>query len=467
MMLCDQMEYPKLRQRAEVLLIRGTIQLKELLLAIIFASSTWIAQASDHKSREPIGATGGLTKLSLNEVIASVLQHNPLIQSAEAKWKAAEKRVPQAGAWEDPKFSVSTVLGRFVSIPANGFTDQMVSVEQMIPLSGKNRSKERAAAAEALQALEEARRQELDVVAKAKSSYYRLASLYQLLDLNRADEVSLVQSRDATQAKFEVGTQGQADLLMADNERQKVIEARKDLEQKVSDEQSSLNVLMNRDPFAPLGRPSENKENSLAASPERLRQLILANRPEVREAQAMLTAAKAKEELAKREWIPDPTLSVQAQRYNAASQLVSDVGGGVSFNLPWLNGKKYRAEEAEAQREVDAASAALVSAQTEAVGLLRNQLQKIETLHHHMELYRDNLLPTAQRTVDSYRADYEGNKTTLLTLLSAQRDLFELEKMYYQDLGDYQVSQAELEALVGLGQKNSAVGKSTVGDRGP
>jgi outer membrane protein, heavy metal efflux system len=466
MMLRDQMEYPIFRQGAAVLLMRGTMQLKELLLPILIALSTWDAQASDHKGSEPIGSTGGSARLSLNEVIASVLKHNPMIQSAEAKWKAAEKRVPQAGAWEDPKFSVSTVFGRFVSIPANGFTDQMVSVEQMIPLSGKNRSKERAAAAEALQAFEQARRQELDVIAKAKSSYYRLASLYQLLDLNRADEASLIQSRDATQAKFEVGTQGQADLLLADNERQKVIEARKDLEQKISDEQSSLNVLMNRDPFAPLGRPSENKENSLPASAERLRQLILANRPEVREAQAMLTAAKAKEELAKREWIPDPTLSVQAERYNAASQLVSDVGGGVSFNLPWLNGKKYRAEEAEAQHEVDAASTALVSAQTEAVGLLRNQLQKIETLHHHMELYRDNLLPTARRTVDSYRADYEGNKTTLLTLLSAQRDLFDLEKMYYQDLGDYQIAQAELEALVGLGQKNSAVGKSTMGGRG-
>jgi outer membrane protein, heavy metal efflux system len=465
MLLRDQMEYPIFRQRA-VLLMRATMRLKDLLLPILIASSSWTAQAFDHKSREPIGSSGSSTRLSLNEVIASVLQHNPMIQSAEAKWKAAEKRVPQAGAWEDPKFSVSTVFGRFVSIPANGFTDQMVGVEQMIPLSGKNRSKERAAAAEALQALEEARRQELDVVAKAKSSYYRLASLYQLLDLNRADEASLIQSRDTTQAKFEVGTQGQADLLLADNERQKVIEARKDLEQKVSDEQSSLNVLMNRDPFTPLGRPSENKESSLAASPERLRQLILANRPEVRRAQAMLTAAKAKEELARREWIPDPTLSVQAERYNAASQLVSDVGGGVSFNLPWLNGKKYRAEEAEAQHEVDAASTALVSVQTEAVGLLRNQLQKIETLHHHMELYRDNLLPTARRTVDSYRADYEGNKTTLLTLLSAQRDLFDLEKMYYQDLGDYQIAQAELEALVGLGQKTSAVGKSTMGDRG-
>jgi len=34
--------------------------------------------------------------------------------------------------------------------------------------------------------------------------------------------------------------------------------------------------------------------------------------------------------------------------------------------------------------------------------------------------------------------------------------------MYYQDLADYQVAQAELEALVGLDQKISAGGKSYV-----
>jgi hypothetical protein len=63
-----------------------------------------------------------------------------------------------------------------------------------------------------------------------------------LLDINKADEASLVQSRDATRAKFEVGTQMQADLLLADNERQKIIEARRDLELKLSDQQSALNV---------------------------------------------------------------------------------------------------------------------------------------------------------------------------------------------------------------------------------
>ena len=62
-----------------------------------------------------------------------------MIQSAQAKWLAAKETDP-AGC----------CLGRPVNVPANAFTDQMVSVEQMIPLSGKNRSRERAAAAEAL-----------------------------------------------------------------------------------------------------------------------------------------------------------------------------------------------------------------------------------------------------------------------------------------------------------------------------
>jgi outer membrane protein TolC len=430
-----------------------------LMLLVI---STMLGQTTGGETRKPTDPLGGSKTLSLNQLVGVVLEQNPMIQSARAKWMAARERIVQVGAWEDLKLGTNIVLGRFVSVPANAFTDQAVSIEQMIPLSGKNRSKERAATAEALGAFEEARRQELDVIAKAKASYYQIANLYQLLDINKADEASLVQSLDATRAKFEVGTQTQADLLLADNERQKIIEARRDLEQKLSDQESALNVLMNRDPFAPLGHPADNEENSLPAPAERLRQLILTNRPEIREAQAKVTMAKAKLELAKREWIPDPTVSLEAERYNAASQFVSQVGGGVSINIPWFNGKKYRAEEREAQGELSAAASDVLSARTEALGLLRNQLEKIETLHHHIELYRDNLLPTARQTVASYQVDYETDKATLLVLLSSQRNLRDLETMYYQDLSDYRVALAQLESLVGLGQKTSETGKSNL-----
>src|SRR6201997_5741597 len=181
-----------------------------LMLLVISTVLGHTTGGETHKATDPLA---GSKTLSLSQVIAVVLEHNPMIQSARANWMAATERIPQAAAWEDLKVGTNIVLGRFVSVPANAFSDQMVSIEQMIPLSGKNRSKERVAAAEALGAYEEARRQELDVVAKAKSSYYQIANLYQLLDINKADEASLVQSRDATRTTFEVGTQMKADLL--------------------------------------------------------------------------------------------------------------------------------------------------------------------------------------------------------------------------------------------------------------
>lgn len=387
--------------------------------------------------------------LSLTEVTHAVLENNPTIKAMRAKWEAARQRIPRAAAWEDPKLSVNSVLGRFVDISRNGFMDQAVTVEQMIPLSGKNRSKERIAAAEAVASFEDFRRQELDVISKTKASYFRLANIYVLLDLNAQNEASLSQTLDATKAKFEVGTQSQADYLTAEVERQKILETRRDLEEKLSDEQTKLKVLMNRDAFAPLSRPVVSEAMPQDLSQERLRRLTLENRPEIRQAQAMMIGASAKVELAKREWIPDPSVSLGAEHYNAGRQAISEINGGVSIGLPWFNSKKYRAGEREAQSDFLAAQKTLEGAQIEALGMLRDQLQKIETLHHHIELRRDRLLPSARQTVSSYQADYETDKATLIQVLISENNLRELETMYNQDQTDYRVAIAELESLVG------------------
>jgi len=420
------------------------MKLGSLIVCILAPGIAALAQESTSKTRQT--KAGYLT---LDGAVAVVLENNPTIKTARAKWEAARQRIPQAAAWEDPKLSVNSLLGRFVDVSRNGFMDQAVTVEQMIPLSGKNRSKERIAAAEAVASFEDFRRQQLDVISKAKASYFRLANLYVLLDLNAQDEVALSQTLDASKAKFEVGTQSQADYLTAEVERQKILEARRDLEEKLSDEQTKLKVLMNRDAFSPLGRPVVNEAMPQDLSQERLRRLTRENRPEIRQAQSMMISASAKVELAKREWIPDPSISLQAQHYNAGRQGISEINGGVSINLPWFNGKKYRAGEREAQNDFLAAQKTLEGAQTDALGMLRDQLQKIETLHHHMELYRDRLLPSARQTVSSYQADYETDKATLIQVLSSENNLRQLETMYNQDQTDYRVAIAELESLVG------------------
>ena len=392
--------------------------------------------------------------LSLDMVTNTVIENNPTIMEARAKWEAMRQRVPQAAAWEDLKISAGSRAGRFVSVQPNSFGDQMLSIEQMIPISGKNKSRARIAAAEALMLAEEIRRKEFDVLSKARVSFSKLANAYVLLDLNNADETSLKQTVESTRAKFETGGASQADVLTSENELTKIHEARQDLMQSLSEEETKLCVLMNRDPFKPLGKPQGQYFDSSQVSTERLRALILSRRPEVRIAENGVTLAKAKLELAQREWIPDPALSVQAQRYNGAGQAVSEVGVGISVTLPWLNGKKYRAEEKEAASGVEAAQKAVEAARIEALGMLRDQLRKIETAHHHLELYRDNLMTTAAQAVEANRAGFETGKTGLLEMLTSLRNLRELRSMFQQHLSAYQSAVAELEAIVGTDARN-------------
>src|ERR1700732_3208992 len=123
----------------------------------------------------PSGLWAGQNSLSLEEVTRRALARNPTVAAARARGRMGAQRSPQEAAWEDPKLNFGSLLGRFVQVPANGFTDQTVSIEQSIPLSGKNRSRERAAAAEAVAAFQDLRRQELEMVFKTRFAFLQLS----------------------------------------------------------------------------------------------------------------------------------------------------------------------------------------------------------------------------------------------------------------------------------------------------
>jgi outer membrane protein, heavy metal efflux system len=405
----------------------------------------------------PSALFAGPNPISLAEVAKKALAQNPTVAAAQARWRMATERIRQAAAWEDPRLSFRSLLGRFVRIPANGFSDQTVSLEQSIPISGKNRSREKAAIAEAVAAFQDLRRQELDVVLKARSAFIQLVNDYELLDLNQAEETALSQIVDNSRTRFEVGAQPQSEVLTAQTERQKVTEQQQDLEQKRSNDETTLKVLMRMEAFAPLGRPTW-KVNSGRSIQEiqpvhlearKLRARIVLNNPEVLRSSADLAAAQSRYQLAQREWIPDPIVSIQADHYNAGSQVASELSGGISISLPWLNEKKYRAGEREALDQVIAAQDALEGSKDEALGKLRDQLQKIETLHHHADLYENSLIPSARQSVSANQSDYESNKATFENVVSSQRNLWEVEATYHQHLTDYQIALAELESLVG------------------
>lgn len=388
-------------------------------------------------------------ELSLEDTTRAVLLGNPAIRQRCAKWEAAKAGVPQAAAWDDLKVSANSRVARFVPMMPNQMPDQEVMMEQMLPISGKNLVRARIAETEAWIAFQDLRRQQLDAVFKTRASYLHLANAYAQLDLVRQNLVSLRQFAEISRAKYAVGNQMQTDVLLAETELARLTETQRDLERTISNEHASLNALMGRDPFVSLGFPEPVKLTTMPHTVAHLRELILQNRPELKIASAHLNAEKARLQLAQREWIPDPSVSARAMRYNAASQTVSELDAGISFNVPWLNPGKYAAGERAARREVEAARDDAERLQIEALALLRDQLVKIETLHHHYEIFTEKIIPQSRQTVEATQLGYESNKSGFLDLISAQRNLREVQAAALEHLTEYERALAELEAIVG------------------
>jgi outer membrane protein TolC len=224
---------------------------------------------------------------------------------------------------------------------------------------------------------------------------------------------------------------------------------RADIERQISEAQSGLNVLMNRPAQAPLGRPAAPVFIPRALSLETLQAIAIAHRPELQRAQSRINAERFRLELANRQWFPDPALNVKAQRYNDASQAISEVDVGISFPFPWLNGKKYSAGVLEARKSVENAQQEFDAARVEALGLVRDQLKKIQTSAGQYELYRDQILPVARQTVEASRAAYEASTGGFLELITTRRTLQDAESAALNHLADYQATIAELDAIIG------------------
>ena len=404
--------------------------------------------------RSQIAADGGedgaaSRELSLAEVTRRVLEDNPAIKEAENRWYAAIHRVRQAYAWDDPRVAGESRMRRFVDVPPNAFTDQTLSIEQLIPITGKNMVRGRIAAAEAFSAFQEARRAQLDVIAKARATYFQLANAYDQLEINNKNLTSLKQIADISRSRYETGLETAANALIAETDYSKLQETRRDLERNLSDAQSQLNTLMNRDAFAPLGVPVAATANHAHLSVSQLHAITLAQRPEVQMARAKIDGEKSKLQLAHRAWIPDPALMVKGQRYNDAAEGVSELDAGVSFTIPWVNPSKYSAGVREAGANLEAAEQGLEREQKEALRLLRDQLAKVETFHHHVELFGDKLVPQAQQAFEATQLSYESGKATFLDWISAQRNLRDIEAMGREHLAHYQMAIAELEAVIG------------------
>lgn len=369
-----------------------------------------------------------------------------------------KERVPQAKAWEDPMVGVD--FERMGTTRFGSYSDSEWMASQMIPLSGKNISRGRAAEAEARATYEEVRRVRLEITAKAKVAYYRLANAHAQIAINQQNRELYERVLTIGNAKLSVGKSAQGDVLATETDIQRLDVDREGLKLALSDQQTALNVLMNRPPGSPLGQPAPLAFRAMRSDPAGLESRLLANRPELAAAEQRVKAEEARLQLAHRQWIPDPQVRVEARHFSGSGSTFTEYDTGIFFSVPWVNPGKYSAGVREAQQMLEMSRREIEGERVSALGMLRNQLRKIGTARRQYELTRDKLLPLARKTTETLRINYEADKATFIEVLTVQRMLREAEAAASMQLTEYLAALAELEAIVGSDSTEAASQKT-------
>jgi outer membrane protein TolC len=167
------------------------MNLKAFVVVIFVSLLAFTAEAQEQRSNrtfvaEPIdktialaGEPQGQTALTLSELVAQALEHNPEIHAAKRKVESARARAGQATYLEDPEVNFEA-WGVPLNQPVNyrKANPLIFGVRQKLPFFGKLGLKGEMAGQEVRMVEEELRAKEQEIIAKVKSAYadYFMAS---------------------------------------------------------------------------------------------------------------------------------------------------------------------------------------------------------------------------------------------------------------------------------------------------
>lgn len=397
------------------------------------------ARAADRQLME-------LSRLDRASLVRAVVARNPSVESAKQAYRAARARQPQAEALPDPMLMYEFApLSIGSSKVPYGHTIQL---SQSFPWPGKLSGRGEAARSEAAAMREQIEVVKLDLALEASELYDDYWLIARSLEITAAHEKLLRELAASARAQYEVGRGSLQDPLQAEVELTHVEHQALVLRSQRQMAVARMNALLHRRPEAPLpGAPEKlGVSEKLPARSQELQKRALASRSELRSAGAKVRAAQSSTEVAEREYYPDFTLSGTYTTMFMETEHQWMVG--LEFPIPVSRGGRGGA--------VDEASAQVAEARSEVsreVIEIRSQvdvarLAVVEAIHV-VRLYRKRLLPVARAQVAAARSGYQTGSNDFQAVVSAERNLRDVELAYLSALAELSKRRARLTRALG------------------
>lgn len=377
---------------------------------------------------------------NLNGLLDYAHAHNLELAASRFADDAAQQRIESASALPDP-----VLRAEFMDI--NRATNTRYLLMQTVPWFGKRDAQRGAAEAQAAQADGELAVTWSDVATRIKQAYAMRYLSSGSVQLAQQTLVLLEQLQQIAQTRYAHGLAAQQEVIRVQLE---ITQLRSELFALQSEQHHNhvrLNALLARPANAPLAEP-----NQLPALPNvakldeaNLLQRLHEHSPQLRIAQASLSASNQGRELAYLNRYPNFTLGVApTQVGNAIKQW--DVM--VEFNIP-LQQSSRRAQEREAEAAVAAATARQAALRFQLESALAELLSALESARHTETLIATRLLPQAELSYQSALAGYATGKVDFAALIDAQKQILKARQQQLQAQTEAQLRLADIEKLLG------------------
>jgi multidrug efflux system outer membrane protein len=415
------------------------------------AQTAWWAQFND-----PI----------LNNLITTALRENKDLMIAAARIEEYAGRYgivrsglfPQVGA--AGQYTREQVTKTGDNRPATGYkTDTetysaVLNAGWEIDLWGRIRRSSESAQAQLL-ATEEARRGViLSLVSSVASAYINLRDLDRQLEISTQTAQSRGASYNLFQERFKGGVISDLELSQNRSQYEEALASIPGLEKAVTQQENGLSVLLGRNP-GPVLRGKTIDTLSLPAIVAGMPSDLLERRPDIRQAEQTLIAANAQIGVAKAAYFP--TISLTGA-FGSASGDLSDLFKGPSkvwqysapitmpiFTAGAIAGS-VREAEAVQQQALISYQQTIQNAFREVDDALTNRAQTAKQL-----AAQKNQVDSLRQYAGIARMRYDNGYTDFLTVLDAERSLFNAELSYTQTQGELHLALINLYKAMGGG----------------
>lgn len=410
-------------------------------------------------------------RLSLAEAESLWATHNREVRLARSAVSGAEADVTSAGQAPNPQVSLNVAsLSPQEGVGGGGLRDKrmdsVVRVEQLIERGDKRELRSQAA-----EAMLKASRGDLDDTQRQQrkvlwSAYYDLL-LAQERRAGAAEAAALYgKGLAASDIRYKAGDISGADLgrlriekLRAENDAR---QAQADLEKAqialayLIGREASARRLVAADAWpqdeavrvAPNGSSTPARGDIATTSSVPLSEAALAQRPDVRAAQARVDAAEKARDLARALRKRDLTVGVQFE-HNQTNSPTNSFGVGVS--VPLFLRHEYQGEIARAEADLQAAREQLERVQAQALGEADQARTDLDASRERRQRLESGVLADAERVAKGAELAYAKGAMGLLDLLDARRTARQVQLEAMAARADYAKAVAAWRAAVAQG----------------